>query len=208
MASSPTILWLVRAGESIWQREHRLQGRADLPLSAEGRAAILAELAQFGPGPTSPSAPGHELAAVHHPPDEGATETAAIVARAAGSRTKALRELADPDLGLLDGLTLDVFEERFPTRHRQWQEEPLSLVPPEGEPLIDARRRVLDELARLAKKHRGKEFAVVLHPLALGFARCALADRSGRDLWKSLEGRPRLERYLLPDGTEQRLLEA
>lgn len=205
MASGPTILWLVRAGESIWQREHRLQGRADLPLSSEGRAAILAELAQFGPGP---SAAGRELAAVLHPPDEGATETAAIVARTTGSRTKALGELADPDLGLLDGLTLDVFEERFPTRHRQWQEEPLSLVPPEGEPLIDARRRVLDELARLAKRHRGKEFAVVLHPLALGFARCALADRSGRELWKSLEGRPRLERYLLPDGTEERLLGA
>lgn len=201
MKSAPCILWLVRSGESSWQREDRLQGGADLPLSPEGRVALITELAQFGPG-----AAAGTVVAVHHPSDEGATETATILARAVGGKVRLTEELADPDLGLLGGLTMDLFAERFPSRHRQWEDEPLSLVPPEGEAFEHARGRILDALAALARRYRGKEFAVVLHPLALGFVRCALASRSPRDLWKMLEGRPRLERYLLPADAEDRLL--
>jgi broad specificity phosphatase PhoE len=35
-----TLLALLRHGPTAWTREHRLQGRADLPLDAEGREAV------------------------------------------------------------------------------------------------------------------------------------------------------------------------
>lgn len=207
MAAGAIVLWLVRAGDSIWQRENRLQGRADLPLSPEGRAAIGGEIAlhRFALHETAADPPLDRAAFVHHPPDEGATETAAMVGRSLGARSKASVELSEPDLGLLDGLTLELFEERFPTRFRQWEDEPLSLIPPEGEPIAAARDRVLREVARLVRRPRGRSLGLVLHPVALGFVRCALAGRPPEELWRSLEGRPRIERFVLPLDASERM---
>lgn len=210
MAAGALVLWLVRAGDSIWQRENRLQGRADIPLSPEGRAATTNELAlhRFADDAAEKSMddpPLDRAAFVHHAPDEGAAETAALVARALGARTKSSKDLAEPDLGLLDGLTLELFEERFPTRFRQWEDEPLSLVPPEGEPIALARERVIAEFARLLRRPRGRSLGLVLHPMALGFVRCALSGHPAEDLWQSLEGRPRIERFVLPGDASERL---
>lgn len=221
MASDVTTLWLIRCGDTLWQREERLQGQADIPLSPEGRAAIISELTQIGairsnlngvsldaaapiPTPTFATVGGAPIA-VHHPPDEAATETGALVVRALGGKARRNEGLAEPDLGLFTGLTLSVVRERFPTRHRQWEDEPISLVPPEGEPLATARRRLLDAVAELVHKHRGKSFGIVLHPMALGFLRCALARRGTQELWRQIEGRPRIEEYLLPGDAEDRL---
>jgi broad specificity phosphatase PhoE len=209
-----TILWLVRAGETAWQRDERIQGRTDLPMSAEARSAISADLARFL-GALSVSAGGEgaqptgeartPLSAILHPDDDSARETAEILARALGGRARVVAELAEPELGLLSGLTMEQFAERFPTRHRQWEDEPLSMVPPEGEAMVDARRRLFEALGRQARKFSGCEFAVVLHPIALGLTRCALEARESRDVWSSLEGRQRLERYLLPGDVQERL---
>ncbi|MFO0873216.1 MAG: histidine phosphatase family protein [Phycisphaerales bacterium] len=199
MASDAMVMWLVRAGDSVWQQEHRLQGRADLPLSPQGRAMIMSDVAQRHVSAAD------RVATVHHAPDEGAAESAAIVAGALGAKPRPSDDLADPDLGLLGGLTIALFEERFPTRFRQWEDDPLSLVPPEGEPLAAARERVLREVARLARRTRGRALGLVLHPMALGFVRCALAGRPPGDLWRVLDGRPRLERYLLPADAGDRM---
>ena len=36
-----TLLALLRHGPTAWTREHRLQGRTDLPLDAAGRATVI-----------------------------------------------------------------------------------------------------------------------------------------------------------------------
>lgn len=207
MAGGAIVLWLVRAGDSIWQRERRLQGRSDLPLSPEGRAAITGEIAlhRFAQQDAAADPPLDRAAFIHHPPDEGATETAAMVGRALGARSKPSLALSEPDLGLLDGLTLELFEERFPTRFRQWEDDPVSLVPPEGEPIAAARDRVVDEFSRLLRRPRGRSLGLVLHPVALGFVRCALAGRPPQELWRSIEGCPRIERFVLPSDASERV---
>lgn len=219
-SGSPTILWLIRSGETAWQREQRVQGRTDLPLSTEGRTALASDLAQLGGAglPTPQGSPEQEHgqrpaglltgkpSLIHHAADEAAKESAAMVARQFGARTKANADFDEPDLGLLSGLTMEHFEERFPTRFRQWEEEPLSLVPPEGEAMEDARTRVLDALGRLARRHRHEVFGLVLHPIALALVRAALEGRPGRELWNMLAARPRVERFLLPDDAEQQLV--
>ena len=126
-----------------------------------------------------------------------AIETAQIAAAAAGGKAKAVAELGDPDLGVLEGLTSQEFSDRFSKRYKQWQEDPLSLTPPEGEPLVDARARLFGAISRLARRARQKEIGIVLHPVALGLLRCWLAERPAADLWSMLRTRPRIERYLL-----------
>jgi broad specificity phosphatase PhoE len=182
------MLCLIQCGETSWERDDRVHGATDLPMSNGGRAAVQAAASQCAIA---------RLGAIYHPPDEAATETARIFARALGARTRAVEELADPNLGLLEGLTDRVFAERFPRRYKQWKDDPLSLSPPEGEDLAAARLRILATLARLLKRSRSDEVGAVLHPLALGFVRCWLADRPVRELWSVLAGRPPVEQYAL-----------
>jgi broad specificity phosphatase PhoE len=181
-------LAVIRCGETTWDVEGRLHGRSDLPLSIDGRTAVSEDVASFG---------GGRIAAIYHPPDDAAIETAQIVAAEAGAKAKAVPELADPDLGVLEGLTAKDFADRFSKRFKQWQEDPLTLTPPEGEPLIDARARLFGAISRLARRSRADEVGIVLHPVGLGLLRCWLADRPAADLWSLVRTRPRIERYLL-----------
>ena len=151
---------------------------------------------------------GHRMGTIYHPANEAASETAKLVARLVGAKTKPLQELAEADLGLLDGLTEQAFAERFPKRYKQWQEDPLSVSLPEGEVVGEARARLFGALGRLLKRSRGTEVGVVLQSLGLGFLRCWLADRPPTELWTLVKCRPRVERYLLATETISQLAEA
>ena len=179
-------LSLIRCGETTWEGEGRLLGASNLPLADVGRTAVTADATRLV---------GPRLGTIHHPPDEAATETAKIFARAVKARTKALAELADANLGLLEGLLQREFADRHAKRYRQWEDDPLSLIPPEGEPIAEARARLFLAVSRLLKRSRAGEVAVVLHPIALGLLRCWLADRPPSHLWPMLEDSRRVERY-------------
>lgn len=181
---------------TIWDGEARLHGSTDLPLSTSGRASFEHEVQRVVVG---------KVRTVHHPPDEAATVCAEIFARRIGAKPKSVRDLADPDIGLLEGLTTQVFAERFAKRYKLWQEDPLSLSPPEGEPFNEARSRVFAAVARLLRKARGEEAAIVLHDIGVGLLRCALAERASSQLWKMLKERPHIERYAVPPGMLQKL---
>ena len=195
----PIVLRLIKCGETTWDVEGRLHGRSDLPLSIDGRTSVTADVA---------AASQCRMTTVFHPSDDAAIETAQIVADAAAGKPKVVAELADPDLGVLEGMTAQDFADRFPKRFKQWQEDPLSLTPPEGEQLVDARGRLFAAISRLAKRARSEEIGVVLHPVALGLLRCWLADRPAADLWSMVRTRPRIERYLLAGEIVSELAEA
>ncbi len=193
------VLSLIKCGETTWEADGRLQGRSDLPLSPQGRSSVEQDVALLA---------GHRMGTIYHPANEAASETAELVARLVGAKTKPLAELAEVDLGLLDGLTEQAFAERFPKRYKQWQEDPLSVSLPEGEVVGEARARLFGALGRLLKRSRDTEVGVVLQSLGLGFLRCWLADRPPTELWTLVKCRPRVERYLLATETISQLAEA
>ncbi|MHC5026763.1 MAG: histidine phosphatase family protein [Planctomycetota bacterium] len=182
------VITLIEAGATAWCEASRLLGAADLPLTDAGRAAA-AEAATL----LQPSGVG----VIHHPPDESAAETAAIIAAANGLKTKAAEDLANPHLGLLEGLTHQAFAERYPKRRKQLEDDPLSMHPPEGEALDEARGRLFGAVARLVRKTKAREIALVGHPMALGLLRAWLADCPARDMLTLSDGRPTVERYVV-----------
>lgn len=196
---SSIMLSLIRCGETTWDAEGRLSGRSDLPLSIDGRASVRED---------AEAVAGLTLGTVHHAPDDAAAETAQITATLVKSKRKPVADLAEADLGVLDGMSLRAFADRFPKRYKQWQEDPLSLSPPEGEDLSDARARIFSTALRLLRRSRSEAVALVLHPLSLGFLRCWLADRPATDLWTMVRRRPRIERYALSPGMLDWLQEA
>lgn len=181
-------LGVVLCGETNWDREGRVLGAADLPLSNSGRAAVESGLGGLV---------GRSIAGIWHPEDEAATGTARVIAGATGARAKAVEELADPGLGLLEGMLWNDFQERHPKRHKQLTQDPLSLVPPEGEPFGEARERQFRAIARILRKGRSGEVVLVMHALGAAMLRCWLADRPSSAISTVLRRRIRVEHYLL-----------
>lgn len=170
-------LLLIRAGRTSWDEEHRLSGGADLPLTAEAVASVRASIADLGePGPR----------VLLHAPDEASTQTASILSRGLGIRARRQAGLAEPGLGLWQGLMGADLELRCPSVYRQWLHDPASVSPPQGEPLAQASERIIAELSRAMRRVRQDHpsVGVVVRPMARGLVRCWLGKRSLSSLWE------------------------
>ena len=193
-----TLLWLVRSGETTWDEQDRLRGDEDLPLSKAGRAATTEA---FG---RASGLPFPRPAVFHHAMDQAAAETAKIACTILGGRSRGDDELADPALGVLAGLSIPELRDRLERRARQWEEDPSDLVPPEGEPIADARARLVMAAARILRK-RPPAVGIVVHDLAAGLLRSALAGQATGNPRRWMEGRPRVELWTLPEDASRRL---
>lgn len=144
---------LIRPGATAFDEQHRVQGILDLPLSDRGRVetALLAEqLATM------------ELGSLYHAPGEHVLRTAEAVGRATGLRPRRLDDLRNLDQGLWQGLLHDEIRRRNPKVFRQWQEEPETICPPEGETVEEAEQRLRPVLRSLVRRHRQETIALVV----------------------------------------------
>lgn len=131
-----TLLALLRHGATAWTREHRLQGRADLPLNAAGRAAVLdwrlpPELRGFR-WLTSPLA--------------RARETAALL----GLQPETEPRLIETDWGRWEGRTVAELRADPGQGMAAQEARGLDLQPPGGESPRAVQRRLAPLLAEIA----------------------------------------------------------
>lgn len=183
MTTSRRVL-LVRCGGTEWDEAGRLAGATDLPLSPAGRDAVQEQLEQLGEV---------RLSTVLCGPTEACEATARMLAERTGAKVRVVKGLGEVHLGLWEGLREADLCERYPRAYRQWMTDPGSVVPPEGEPLEAAQRRIVGALARALEKSRNSAVAVVLGPMALALLRRCLVGRGTRDLWAYGDSQPPLE---------------
>ena len=181
-------LWLFRPADTEWDAAQRLRGNVDLPATEESLAELRQRVARLSDGP--------EL--LFHAPDECAAESSRVIASRFGCAITSVPALASPDFGLLQGLSLAEFERRFESRYAEWMESPLTVIPPEGEPMADARARILDAFAEILQQHAGRRVGFVLHFTALAMVRDALSRGDGSRLWSTVNGRSWCTQYALP----------
>lgn len=133
---------LVRHGETLWNRERRLQGWAPVGLSERGRAQARALGAALADRYVVDSIDTSDL--------RRSRETATIVAEAVGARVREEPGWRERDFGVLQGVTYEAFE----GEHSQYSladagEAAISRRPERGESLADLRGRVVDTWSRL-----------------------------------------------------------
>jgi len=134
-------IFLIRHGETEWNRIRRFQGRSDQPLNETGReqARCLALALKEEP-----------LVAIHSSPLLRAMETAQII-RTFHPMIPILEEesLAEMDLGDFDGLDALRWAQQYPEFLKAWREDPSSVIMPGGESLKDVQKRALEALERI-----------------------------------------------------------
>jgi uncharacterized phosphatase len=140
-----TTIYLVRHGETDWNRERRIQGSTDIPLNDTGRAQAAAS--------------GELLASrrwdgVYASPLSRAFETAQIIATRLGLPEPAIvPEVAERRYGEAEGLTGDEIDARFPG------DSPV----PGRESRDDVAARAIPAIVALAERHPGESIVVVSH---------------------------------------------
>lgn len=166
-ARALALLYLVRHGETDWNRDGRFQGQADAPLSERGReqAALVAE--RLGRA-------GIEL--VVSSDLSRARDTAAAVAAASQSAhilEPAFRELS---FGLWQGLRRPEIEARFGDAFGRYLADPEGARPEGGETFGDAMDRVGPAAARLLAERTEERMAWVMHGGSIRALLCTYLD--------------------------------
>lgn len=170
-------LILFPQGLTKWEREGRLRGRLDVPLSPEGVAAVTASAREM-----SCLAPR----VVYHGPDEAGRQTAELAADHTTSGVRQFDGLAEMSLGLWQGLLIEEVKQRHPRVYRQWQENPQRVSPPEGETLAQASERARAALEKICGRHQQDTVLLVVPPLLGAVLRSLLG---GTDAF-GIGGRP------------------
>jgi probable phosphoglycerate mutase len=182
---------LIRAGLTEFERQGRVQGTLDIPLCEDGRREVATMVAQLR---------SKAIVAVYAGPGQSAEQTAETLGGALGLKTKTLELLQNLDYGLWQGMLVSDVRTKQPKVYRQWQEQPETVCPPQGETIVAAKQRAQAVLAKLAKKHKsgGVVALVAPEPLASIFRNALRGDDLG-DLWQTPDGTANWELIDVPE---------
>jgi broad specificity phosphatase PhoE len=170
-----TRVYLVRHGETDWNREEVFRGRADRPLSDRGQRQAEA---------LGRAMAARTVDAVVAGPLRRATETAEPIARAQGLTVATDAGLDDLDFGEWQGQAKADVRQRYPELWRQWETAPHTVVFPRGESIVDVQRRAVAALDALVRSMNDKHVAVVTHRVVLKVLLCHLLGAGLDSFWR------------------------
>jgi probable phosphoglycerate mutase len=153
-----TELILIRHGETAWNRERRMQGQTNTPLSDMGRAqaaAVGQRLASYA------------FAALYSSDLQRAWDTAAAIAQASGREIVSEPRLRERTFGVFEGLTYAEMAQRHPAEHARFELRDPDYAVPGGESPRQFFERSLACLEDIAAAHAGESVVVVTHGLVL-----------------------------------------
>ena len=110
-------LYVVRHGETEWNKEEIFRGRKDVPLNATGTKQAEKTGRYFT---------GKSLDVVLSSPLSRAMQTAQAVARMTGVQVEAVEQLTDMSFGIWEGRPLKEVEELFPEDIAVWRSRRIS----------------------------------------------------------------------------------
>ena len=116
-------IYLIRHGQTDWNRAGKIQGMRDIPLNEAGReqARRLAE-----------GMAGRPVARVFSSSLQRARETAQILADSQGIPLYLVKGLEEISYGDWEGMSMEEIRQRFPNEFAAWWEDPVEGAPPKG----------------------------------------------------------------------------
>lgn len=170
-----TSIYLVRHGQTAWNREEIFRGRADVPLNETGvREAELA--AQYFKG--------LPIDRIYSSPLARAFQTAERIARICSLEVEPLEGLIDMSFGAWEGRTLEEIKREHGELYRLWRESPHLVWFPGGESLDQVRNRSMTALEELIRTHAEKTLVLVSHRVVNKVLICAVLGLDNSHFWQ------------------------
>ena len=170
-----TSIYLVRHGQTAWNKEEVFRGRTDIPLNETGlkEAAMAADY--FVP---------LQLDAIYSSPLARAWQTAQEIAKHHTLQVQPLAGLIDMSFGSWEGRPLKEVRENDRERYRLWAEEPHRVEFPGGETLEQVRVRAMAALESVIEKHPEKTVILVSHRVINKVLLCAVLGLDNSHFWQ------------------------
>jgi len=167
-------LYLIRHGETTWNRDKIFRGRYDVPLSDRGLAQAE----------TLPSAFERiKLEALYASPLTRVQQTAAPLATAQGLGVESVDAVTDIDYGDWTTVAEADVKQRYASMFDQWQNAPAVVTFPNGESLSDVALRTADAVQRIAGEQTGAA-AIASHRVPLKMVVLSLLGLGPADFWR------------------------
>lgn len=175
MMNIPRRVWLVRHGQTDWNRAGRYQSYTDRPLTDYGRRQARALAAHFA---------GRRVDAVIH---SGVSRTEAVARAIVGARHLPClpsEDWREASHGAWEGLTYAEVMQRYPEDAARRFADALNNAPAQGESLADMAERVMAAWRRLGYAYPGQRVVVVTHATPIQVVLCMLTGVPLRDHWR------------------------
>ncbi|HYF82889.1 MAG TPA: histidine phosphatase family protein [Clostridia bacterium] len=153
-----TRLYLVRHGETEWNKASKVQGRTDIELSCEGikQAQLLAErLAR------------ENIDYIYSSSLKRALKTAEIIADYKSCGIVKSEEYHEICLGPWEGMTINEIREKYSEHFRVYKEDPANFKLPGAETFMNLTERTYNAIIEIVRKHKGSNILLVSHGTAI-----------------------------------------
>jgi len=191
-----TRIYLIRHGETEWNREEIFRGRADIPLNRTGRRGARAAARALR---------NYRIAEIFSSPLSRAWETARPLAADRNLKIIPAPALIDIDFGKWQGIPKEKIRENQARLYRIWEKHPEKMQFPGGESLARVRSRAVKFLRRFSRAAPEQEIALVSHRVVLKLLALSLLGLNNSHFWEvqldpasvstfeiPLSGRPRV----------------
>ena len=149
------IVKLIRHGESEFNRQGRIQGHTNSPLSATGK--LQAELTGRWLRENS------KIKRIYTSPLKRALQTAQIIAELTNSPLFVVEEFKEVGLGIWEGKSIEEVKENDPVNFKLWFTEPLKAKIKNAENLEAFKERVVRAFKNITEREPEGEIAIVTH---------------------------------------------
>jgi len=160
-------LILIRHGETLWNKEGRVQGASDVELNETGleQARRLAFSLQ-----------GEPIGTVHTSPLKRAYRTAEIINSFHSKRIEVHSDLVEMDQGDFEGVSFKELMAGEKEFLRRWISDPASVRMPRGESLADVQNRAWRPIEKMIAA--GEDALVVAHNFTIAAILCRFRNIS------------------------------
>ncbi|HYE83811.1 MAG TPA: histidine phosphatase family protein [Clostridia bacterium] len=153
-----TRLYLVRHGETEWNRTSIVQGRTDIELSDEGikQAYKLAKRLAC-----------EDIDTIYSSSLKRALGTAEIIAACKSCNIVKSEEYHEINLGPWEGMTINEIKKKYSEHYRIYREDPANFRLPGAETFLDLTERTYNAIIEIVSVHVGKNILLVSHGTAI-----------------------------------------
>jgi len=149
-----TEIYLIRHGETEWNKTERFRGLSDISLNTKGK-----KQAESVGRALSQSA----FEVIYTSPMRRSVETAQLIAGSRkGIKVVEVQALKDLDCGQWEGMSLEEVASKHPELYNLWETQPHKVRIPGGESLAMVKTRAMDAIREMVELHEGS-LVVVTH---------------------------------------------
>jgi len=170
-----TSVYLIRHGQTAWNKEEIFRGRADIPLNEIGfrEAELVGEYLK-----------GMEIHAIYSSPLSRARETARRIAQFFNLKVQPLVGIVDMHFGRWEGRPLKEVQTYDREIYLQWREKPHLVRIPDSESLDEVRVRAMAALGEVIQYHQGKNLVLVSHRVINKVIICGILGIDNSHFWQ------------------------